>query len=76
MSAKGQIVVPKKIRQGRGFKKGSTFAFFESKQGDLVFRPLNPKLVLIDHLVKFKGLQIPKRNHYCPPPSRHRKLIM
>ncbi len=69
MSEKGQIVVPKQARDKRGYGLGTAFAFTESKDGDLIFRPVNPnpKLSLVDHLRKFKGLEIPERKHHCPP---------
>jgi AbrB family looped-hinge helix DNA binding protein len=69
MSEKGQIVVPKEARDKRGYGLGSTFAFLEAKDGDLIFRPVNvePKLSLIEHLKKFKGVEIPARSHHCPP---------
>jgi AbrB family looped-hinge helix DNA binding protein len=71
MSEKGQIVVPKQARDQRGFGHGSPFAFFESKDGDLIFRPINvrPKQRLIEHLRKFKGVDIPDRSLHCPPRS-------
>jgi AbrB family looped-hinge helix DNA binding protein len=64
MSEKGQIVVPKQARDHRGFGQGSPFAFFESKDGDLIFRP---KLTLLEHLKKFQGVSIPDRAVHCPP---------
>ena len=56
-------------RDQRGFGQGSPFAFFESKDGDLVFRPINvhPKLTLLEHLRKFQGVSIPDRSVRCPP---------
>jgi AbrB family looped-hinge helix DNA binding protein len=69
MSEKGQIVVPKEARDKHGFGKGSAFAFLETSNGQLVFRPVNPKpkLSLIEHLRKFKGLEIPELKAHCPP---------
>ena len=69
MSEKGQIVVPKEARDKHGFGKGSAFSFLETKSGHLVFRPVNlkPKLDLIAHLRKFKGLEIPRIKAHCPP---------
>ena len=71
MSEKGQIVVPKQARDQRGFGQGKgPFAFFESKDGDLVFRPINvdSELTLLEHLRKFQtGVSIPDRSVRCPP---------
>jgi AbrB family looped-hinge helix DNA binding protein len=69
MSEKGQIVVPKDIRDQRGFANGSAFAVQESKSGAIVFRPVKaePKMDLVDHLLGFKGLEIPERKHLSPP---------
>jgi AbrB family looped-hinge helix DNA binding protein len=61
MSEKGQIVVPKEIRDRHGFGNGSAFAVLETKDGALSFRPVSakPKLDLIEHLKRLKGLEIP-----------------
>ena len=69
MSEKGQIVVPKDIRDKHGFSNGSAFAVFETRSGFLVLRPVKtrPKLDLVDHLLRLKGLEIPERKHFCPP---------
>ncbi len=69
MSNKGQIVVPKEIRDRRGYGTGTAFSVVQGKRGDLVFRPVKakPKLSLIDQLRKFKGLQIPEIEAHCPP---------
>jgi AbrB family looped-hinge helix DNA binding protein len=69
MSEKGQIVVPKNIRDQRGFGNGSAFAVLETKSGAIVFRPVKiaPKMDLVDHLLRLKGLDIAPRRHFCPP---------
>ena len=69
MSEKGQIVVPKNIRDEHGFGNGSAFAVLETKSGALVFRPVKtaPKMDLVDHLLRLKGLQLAERKHLCPP---------
>ena len=69
MSEKGQIVVPKEIRDQRGYRPGSVFAVMETERGDLVLRPLRtePKMDLVDHLLRFKGLDIPEMRFHSPP---------
>ncbi len=69
MSEKGQIVVPKAIRDEHGFKNGSAFSVLETKSGSIVFRPIKnpPKMDLIDHLLKLRGLDVPERKHHSPP---------
>jgi AbrB family looped-hinge helix DNA binding protein len=69
MSEKGQIAVPKEIRDRRGFCKGSLFAVLETQSGALVFRQVNPKpkMDLVDRLRRLKGLEIPETHFHCPP---------
>jgi len=69
MSEKGQIVVPKKIRDEHGFGNGSAFAVLETKGGAIVFRPVKgaPSMDLVDHLLRLKGLEITERQHLCAP---------
>ena len=69
MSEKGQSVVPKEIRDQRGYGQGSAFAVLETKQGDLILRPMRtePKQDLVDHLLRLKGLEIPEMHFHCPP---------
>ncbi len=70
MSEKGQVVVPKEIRQHHGYGNGSTFQVTETRSGCLVLRPMSqPKRDLVDHLLELSGvdLQVPDRQHHCPP---------
>ena len=69
MSEKGQVVVPKNIRDEHGFGNGSAFAVLETKSGAIVFRPVKsaPKMDLVDHLLRLKGVDIRERQHICPP---------
>jgi AbrB family looped-hinge helix DNA binding protein len=66
---KGRVTIPKETRDARGFGDGSTFAFTETKSGHLVFRPVNPrpKLTLVEHLKKFRGVKLPAAKFHAPP---------
>ena len=69
MSEKGHIVVPKEIRDQHGYRNGSAFSVLETKAGALIFRPVRtePKMDLVDHLLRLKGLDIPEMRFRCPP---------
>jgi AbrB family looped-hinge helix DNA binding protein len=69
MSETGQVIVPKEAREQLGLGMGSPLEFIQSEQGDLIFRPMASahKMDLIDHLTRFKGLELPERAHHCPP---------
>jgi len=69
MSGKGEIVLPKKIREQHGFRNGSAFAVLKTKSGMMVLKPVKEKtkLSLIEHLRKFKGVEIPQFKAHCPP---------
>ena len=69
MSEKGQIVVPKDIRDQHGFGNGSTFAVRQTKSGALVFRPVQrrPKKDLVEALLELKGLELPEMKFRCAP---------
>jgi len=69
MSEKGQIVVPKAIRDQRGFRNGSAFAVFETRNGQIVLRPVavEPKLDLVDHLLRLKGIDVPEMKFHAKP---------
>ena len=62
MSANGRLVFQKSIRDVHGLRAGSAFAIVQSRNGDLILRPVIPKpnLTLINHLRKFKGLEVPE----------------
>ena len=43
--------------------------FLEAKSGSSVLKPMKakPEMDLVDHLLRFKGVNIPERQHFCPP---------
>ncbi|HMP84611.1 MAG TPA: hypothetical protein PKA41_18100 [Verrucomicrobiota bacterium] len=65
----GRLVVPKDVRTERGYDNGSTFSFIQTRSGALVFKPTRPapKLNLIEHLMKFKGVVIPEMKFSAKP---------
>jgi AbrB family looped-hinge helix DNA binding protein len=71
MSEKGQIVVPKDIRDSRGFANGSAFSVLQTKSGALVFRPVKtkpkPRRRLSEYLSALEGIDTPARKHIAPP---------
>jgi bifunctional DNA-binding transcriptional regulator/antitoxin component of YhaV-PrlF toxin-antitoxin module len=62
MSEKGELVLPKTFRDAHGLRPGAAFAIVPSMDGDLILRPVKsrPTLTLVDHLRKFKGLEVPE----------------
>ena len=69
MSEKGQIVVPKDIRDQRGFGNGSAFAVRKTKSGALVLRPVQAerRKDLVDFLLDLKGSEIPNMKFHAVP---------
>jgi AbrB family looped-hinge helix DNA binding protein len=69
MSEKGQIVVPKDIRDQHGFGNGSAFAVRQTKSGALLLRPVpaGRRKDLVDFLLDLKGLDIPEMHYHAKP---------
>jgi len=69
MSDKGQVVVPKQIRDKHGYGPGSAFTVIEGKDGGVTLQPVKsrPKGGLIQQLPKFQGLEVPEMRVHCPP---------
>jgi AbrB family looped-hinge helix DNA binding protein len=69
MTDKGQITIPKKARDKKGYGPGTAFIYVESHNNDVILRPVNkkPKMSLIARLKRFKGLEIPRTKAHCPP---------
>lgn len=69
MGTNGRIVLPRRLREQRGYDRGSIFALQETKSGRLILQPLDrkPKRTLLEHLMRFKGIQIPERKHFSRP---------
>ncbi|HEY3760908.1 MAG TPA: AbrB/MazE/SpoVT family DNA-binding domain-containing protein [Verrucomicrobiae bacterium] len=73
MSAKGQIVVPKDIRDRHGFRNGSAFAVRQTKSGAIVLKPVQSpgKSGFIDAIRGImSGVEIPEMRFRTREPSR------
>ena len=66
---KGRVTIPKACRDRRGLADGDTLLLLETKSGVLMLKPVKarPEMDLIDHLLRFKGVELPVRHHFCPP---------
>lgn len=58
LSSKGQVILPKSVRDGRGWRPGTEFAV-EEVRGGVLLRPLRPfKQTTVDEVfgcLKYKG---------------------
>ena len=66
---RGRVTIPKACRTRRGLEDGDTLLFLETKSGEMVLRPLKekPKMTLLEHLRKFKGVELQAMAFHCPP---------
>lgn len=69
MTEKGQVTVPSESRAKHGLGAGSRLMFIESKSGVMVLKPMKdkPELTLVEHLMRFKGVELPTIKAHCPP---------
>jgi AbrB family looped-hinge helix DNA binding protein len=65
ISSKGQVVIPRPIRERYGFRPGDDFQLLELSNGDIVLRPFRaPKKSLVWHLRQLRGLKIPRQREH------------
>jgi AbrB family looped-hinge helix DNA binding protein len=66
---KGRVTIPKACRTRRGLEDGDTLLFLETRSGEMVLRPVKekPKMTLLEHLRKFKGVELSTMKFHCPP---------
>ena len=65
LAAKGQVVIPKAIRDSLGLSPGDDFEVWAEDDGEIIFRPLRKSANqgLADHLSLAPGeLEIPERS--------------
>jgi AbrB family looped-hinge helix DNA binding protein len=66
---KGRVTIPKDCRTRRGLREDGPLFFRESKSGDMVLKPVNaePELSLVQHLKRFRGVEIPEMKFHSAP---------
>jgi AbrB family looped-hinge helix DNA binding protein len=63
ISSKGQVVIPRPIRERHHFRAGDDFQLFELSNGDIVLRRARaPKKSLVWHLRRLRGLRIDRKH--------------
>lgn len=59
ISSKGQVVIPRPVRERHKIRPGDDFLLFELSNGDLLLRHTRaPKKSLVWHLRRLQGLQV------------------
>jgi AbrB family looped-hinge helix DNA binding protein len=59
MSSKGQVVIPRMVRERQKLNAGDDFLLFELSNGDILLRRVRmPKKSLVWHLRQMQGLKI------------------
>lgn len=65
ISSKGQVVIPRLVRERQKLRAGDDLFLFELSNGDIVLRRARkPKKSLVWHLRRLRGLQIPRRREF------------
>ena len=69
MTEKGQVTVPIASRAKHRLGAGSRLLFMETKSGAMVLKAIKdqPALTLVEHLARFKGVELPEHKAHCPP---------
>jgi AbrB family looped-hinge helix DNA binding protein len=64
LSERGQVVIPKQIRELNHWQKGDDLLVIPKPNGDVLLRRIkpHPKRSLLDHLRALRGLEISRRH--------------
>jgi AbrB family looped-hinge helix DNA binding protein len=58
ISSKGQVVIPRPVRQRQRIRPGDDFLLFELSNGDILLRHVRrPKKTLVWHLRRLQGIE-------------------
>ena len=62
ISSKGQVVIPRPIRERHDMRAGDDFLLFELSNGDILLRRTRlPKKSLVWHLRRLRGLPLDRK---------------
>lgn len=62
ISSKGQVVIPRPVRERHKIRPGDDFILFELSNGDLLLRRVQPpKKSLVWHLRRLRGVALPRK---------------
>jgi len=65
ISSKGQVVIPRPVRDRQGLRPGDDLIVFELSNGDILLRRARPpKKSLAWHLRRLHGLKIERRREF------------
>ena len=63
ISSKGQIVIPRQVRERQEMRPGDDFVLLELSNGDILLRRSRPpKKSLVWHLRRLRGLELKRKN--------------
>jgi len=63
ISSKGQVVIPRRVRQRQRIRPGDDFFLFELSNGDILLRHVRPpKKSLVWHLRRLQGLTLERKD--------------
>ena len=63
ISSKGQVVIPRPVRDRHKFRAGDDFMLFELSNGDIILRHVRaPKKSLAWHLRRLHGLPLERKH--------------
>ena len=78
LSSKGQVVIPAEIRKAGGLKPGDDLIVSQrpGRAGEILLKKINrsPKLSLVEHLRRLKGLNYQRPPEFSEPPPNVRSF--
>jgi len=65
ISSKGQVVIPRPVRERHNIRPGDDFILLELSNGDILLRHVRrPRKSLVWHLQRMRGLKLERRREH------------